>query len=213
MPQAGAPTRKVTGAMMWLQMSATSVARVAVHVELVARRIYVVRSKRVMLDRDLAELYQVETFNLNKAVKRNPERFPEDFMFQLSREESEGLRFQNGIPKEEGRGGSRYRPYAFTEQGVAMLSSVLRSSRAAQMNVFIMRAFVKLREVLATNRELARKVQQLSAAQQDHASLFEIVIQDMEKLDKKFTREIRRLKGPRRQKAKIGFLAPATKKV
>jgi len=200
------------GANMWLPMSAKSVARLAVPVELVARRIYVVRNQRVMLDRDLAELYQVETFNLNKAVKRNPERFPEDFMFQLSREECERLVFQNGISNGEGRGGSRYLPYAFTEQGVAMLSSVLRSSRAVRMNVFIMRAFVKLREVLASNRELARKVDQLTNAQKDHASLFDIVIRDIEKLDKKFTREIRRLKGPRRQKAKIGFLVPATKK-
>ncbi len=197
---------------MWLHMSAKSVAPVAVPVELVARRIYFVRSQRVMLDGDLAELYRVETSNLNRAVKRNPERFPEDFMFQLTREESKGLRCQNGISNEVGRGGRRYLPYAFTEQGVAMLSSVLKSSRAAQVNVFIMRAFVKLREVLATNRELAHRLQQLSATQKEHASLFEIVLQDIGKLDRKLTREIQRLKGPRRTKARIGFLAPEMKK-
>ena len=110
-----------------------------------------------MLDADLAALYQVETFNLNKAVKRNIDRFPEDFMFQLSRKEAENLTFQNGISS---WGGRRTLPYAFTEQGVAMLSSVLRSKRAAQVNVAIIRTFVRLREILATNENLARKVAQ-----------------------------------------------------
>jgi hypothetical protein len=126
-------------------------------IERIASCIYLIRGKKVMLDADLAVLYQVETFNLNKAVKRNIDRFPEDFMFQLSRKEAENLTFQNGISS---WGGRRTLPYAFTEQGVAMLSSVLRSKRAAQVNVAIIRTFVRLREILATNENLARKVAQ-----------------------------------------------------
>ena len=125
----------------------------------IERRIYLIRKQKVMLDSDLAELYGVETFNLNKAVKRNIDRFPDDFMFQLSQEEAESLRFQIGMSKVSGRGGRRYLPYAFTEQGVAMLSSVLNSKRAVQVNIAIMRAFVKLRELLATHKDLAQKLE------------------------------------------------------
>ena len=113
----------------------------------------------VMLDSDLAALYDVTTGNLNKAVKRNPQRFPSDFMFQLAAEEAEDLIFQIGRSK--GRGGRRHRPYAFTEQGIAMLSSVLNSERAIKVNIAIMRAFVKLRQMLYTNRELAQKFSEL----------------------------------------------------
>ena len=116
----------------------------------------------VMLDSDLAELYRVSTYNLNKAVKRNRDRFPEDFCFQLSREEHRILRFQFGISR-QGHGGRRFPPYAFTEQGVAMLSSVLRSKRAVMVNIAIMRAFVKLRELLATHRDLAEKLEALES--------------------------------------------------
>jgi hypothetical protein len=112
-----------------------------------------------MLDSDLARLYGVETFNLNKAVKRNLERFPDDFMFRLMPEELESLTFQIGISK-KGRGGRRYLPYVFTEQGVAMLSSVLNSIRAIQVNIAIMRAFVKLRHILSTHKELESKLQE-----------------------------------------------------
>jgi len=125
-------------------------------VERIARRIYLIRGEKAMLDSDLADLYGVETKNLNKAVKRNLRRFPNDFMFQLTSDEFEALRFQFGTSK--GPGGRRSRPYVFTEQGVAMLSSVLNSDRAADVNVAIMRTFVKLREMLATNQDLARKV-------------------------------------------------------
>src|ERR1700733_10187575 len=128
-------------------------------VERIASRIYLIRGEKVMLDSDLADLYGVETKNLNKAVKRNPRRFPEDFMFQLSVEEFEALRFQIGTSN--GRGGRRTLPYVFTEQGVAMLSSVLHSDRAAEVNVLIIRTFVAFRQMLATSEELARKVQQL----------------------------------------------------
>jgi len=131
--------------------------RLTVPVEVIEKRILSVRGHRVMLDSDLARLYGVTTFNLNKAVKRNRGRFPPDFMFQLVDAEAEDLRFQIGISKTEGRGGRRYMPFVFTEQGVAMLSSVLRSSRAVQVNVAIMRAFVRLREFVMGNRDLAQR--------------------------------------------------------
>src|SRR6266480_3592173 len=125
----------------------------------VAKVIRVIRGEKVLLDFDLAPLYGVTTGNLNKAVSRNRERFPSDFMFQLSAEEAEDLIFQIGRSK--GRGGRRHRPYAFTEQGIAMLSSILNSDRAIRVNIAIMRAFVKLRQMLETNRELARKFSEL----------------------------------------------------
>ena len=106
--------------------------------------IYEIRGQKVMLDNDLAALYKVETFNLNKSVKRNIERFPSDFMFQLTKEEWENLTFQNGISSKQ-HGGRRFMPHAFTEQGVAMLASVLNSPKAVVVNINIMRAFVKLR--------------------------------------------------------------------
>ncbi len=123
----------------------------------VERRIFLVRGQKVMLDTDLAELYRVPTKSLNLAVKRNADRFPEDFTFQLTDDEAAGLRFHFETSK-RGRGGRRYLPYAFTEQGVAMLSSVLRSPRAVQVNIAIMRTFVRLREMLLSNAELARKL-------------------------------------------------------
>jgi len=123
----------------------------------ISHKIFFVRGTRVMLDADLARLYGVETKNLNKAVKRNASRFPLDFMFQLSSKEMQILRFQMGTSKRV-QGGRRYAPYAFTEQGIAMLSSVLRSSRAVQVNVAIMRTFVRLREMLTTHEELRRKI-------------------------------------------------------
>jgi len=140
---------------------------VVVPMERVARAILPIRGHKVMLDSDLAELYGVTTKALIQAVKRNDGRFPEDFMFQLSDEEFERLRSQivTSNPDAEnarsGRGGRRYPPYAFTEQGVAMLSSVLRSNRAIHVNIEIMRAFVRLRRMLASNVELARKLAML----------------------------------------------------
>jgi hypothetical protein len=109
--------------------------QMTIPIEIVKGKIYLIRGQKVLLDVDLAELYGVETANLNQAVKRNSDRFPQDFMFQLTLEESSGLRFQSGISKPEGRGGRRYLPYVFTEQGVAMLSSVLKSDRAVQVNI------------------------------------------------------------------------------
>lgn len=121
----------------------------------VESNIFLIRGRKVMLDRDLARLYGVATKNLNKAVSRNKDRFPEDFVFRLT--PAETLRFHNGTSK-NGQGGRRYLPYAFTEQGVAMLSSVLRSKRAVSVNIEIMRAFMRLRELLLTHADLARKL-------------------------------------------------------
>lgn len=120
-----------------------------------------------MIDSDLAELYGVPTFRLNEAVKRNRKRFPEDSMFQLSREESRYLTSQIAISN-PGRGGRRTSPYAFTEHGVAMLSSVLNSERALKMNILIIRAFVKMRELLATHKDLAARVDRLESMQKRH---------------------------------------------
>jgi hypothetical protein len=127
--------------------------------ELIEQKIYLIRRHKVMLDADLAELYGVTTGNLNLAVRRNQRRFPEDFMFQLSRKEAQALLLQNARAK--GRGGRRTPPYAFTEQGVAMLSSVLSSERAIEVNIAIMRAFVRLRVMLATHADLARRLNEL----------------------------------------------------
>ena len=143
--------------------------------------------------------FAMVTFNLNKAVKRNADRFPEDFMFQLSKEEFENLTFQFGISR---WGGRRYRPYAFTEHGVAMLSSVLNSKRAMQMNIVIIRAFVKLREVLTSHKHLARKIEEIEATQKEHASVIVAVV-----------KEIRQLKrGPRQRKLRIGFVTDEERK-
>lgn len=131
-----------------------------VPVEHIARSILVLRGHKVLLDTELAELYGVATKVLLQAVKRNRERFPEDFMIQLTEPEWEALRSQN-VTSNAQRGGRRYLPYAFTEQGVAMLSSVLRSKRAIAVNIQIMRAFVRMRELLSSNRELARQLKQL----------------------------------------------------
>jgi hypothetical protein len=127
-------------------------------IERIARSIRYLRGEKVLPDSDLTQLYVVTTGNLNKAVGRNRGRFPADFMFRLTAEEARNLRFQFGISS---WGGRRARPYAFTEQGVAMLSSVLNSERAVKVNIAIMRAFVRLRQTLETNRELARKFEQL----------------------------------------------------
>lgn len=155
----------------------------------VENSIIVIRGQRVMLDRSLAELYGVTTSNLNKAVARNSERFPADFMFQLKPEEFKNLKFQFGTSS---WGGTRKLPYAFTEQGVAMLSSVLKSKRAVYVNIEIMRVFVKLRQLLLTHADLARK---LNALEKKYDAQFKIVFD-----------AIRELMTPiEKPKRKIGF--------
>jgi phage regulator Rha-like protein len=177
-------------------------------VELIQQKIFLIRKHKVMLDSDLAELYGVETFNLNKAVKRNSERFPEDFMFQLTKEEADSLRFQTGILKtgekarsqpvefKRGRGQHRkYLPYVFTEQGVAMLSSVLHSKQAIQVNIAIMRAFVKLKKMLSTNKELAHKLAQLERKIEKHDGEIKLIFDAIRQL----------MAEPQKPKKKIGF--------
>lgn len=127
-------------------------------IERIQQSIYMVRKQKVMLDKDLASLYGVTTKRLNEQVQRNIDRFPSDFMFQLNDAETKLLRSQFATSK-KGRGGRRYNPYVFTEQGIAMLSSVLRSKRAIQVNIAIMRTFVKLRQILAENGILRRKIE------------------------------------------------------
>jgi len=137
-------------------------------IEIIQSKIYELRGQRVMLDRDLAELYQVEPRVLNQAVKRNRERFPDDFMFQLTDEEFDSLRFQFGTSNEkepQGRGGRRYYPYVYTEQGISMLSSVLRSSVAINVSVSIMRAFVEMRRFIAHNAQLFERIERVELKQ------------------------------------------------
>ncbi|MGD0438609.1 MAG: ORF6N domain-containing protein [Bryobacteraceae bacterium] len=139
----------------------------ALRVASIERTIYFLRGQKVMLDADLARLYKVPTFRLNEQVKRNRSRFPKDFLFQLTAREASSLTSQIAISNSS-RGGRRYRPYAFTEQGVAMLSSVLKSSRAVQVNIAIMRAFVKLRQILDTHHQLAKRLEQLEGRFDQH---------------------------------------------
>ena len=129
-----------------------------VRVERITQSILILRRQRVLLDRDLATIYGVSTGRLNEAVKRNAERFPEDFMFQLTVEEAEILRSQIAISS---WGGHRYRPFVFTEYGAIQAANVLRSARAVEMSLFVVRAFVQLREMLASNKELAQRLDEL----------------------------------------------------
>lgn len=146
--------------------------------EVIDSKIYLIRGRNVMLDKDLAGLYGVETKNLNLQVKRNIRRFPEDFMFQLSKEEN--LRLQIATSS---YGGRRYLPYVFTQEGVAMLSSVLNSERAIQVNIAIMRAFVRLKTILSTHKELAQKLSEFERKIEKHdvdiGTIFEAIRQLM----------------------------------
>lgn len=145
--------------------------------------IYHVRGRRVMLDSDLARLYNVLTKNLNKAVKRNIERFPIDFMFRLTQHEFKALRFQSGTLK---RGQHpKYLSCAFTQEGIAMLSSVLRSKEAARVNVAIMRAFVKLRHAVLSNQDVKRRVEKLEGKVSMHDTDIRLLVQDVQALKKR----------------------------
>jgi hypothetical protein len=159
-----------------------SVADQPVPIELIARRIYRIRGEKVMLDSDLAELYRVPTKRLNEAVKRNLDRFPGDFMFQLTKDEFENWRSQIATSKPAAKMGLRRPPYAFTEHGVAMLSSVLHSKRAVQMNILIIRAFVQIRELLSSNKDLAARVEKLEAEHQEHKSIIGILAEEIDEL-------------------------------
>lgn len=150
--------------------------------ELISSKIYYIRNFKVMLDKDLAELYGVLTGNLNKAVKRNIKRFPEDFMFQLTKEEFENLKFQFGISS---WGGTRSLPYAFTEQGVAMLSGILNSDRAINVNIQIMRIFTKIRETLTDNLSLKLDIEEIKKKLENHDKNIELVFSYLDELMEK----------------------------
>ncbi|MFH1488873.1 MAG: ORF6N domain-containing protein, partial [Pseudomonadota bacterium] len=149
-----------------------------VTMERIAGKIYVIRETRVMLDRDLSELYGVKTKVLKQAVRRNITRFPDDFMFELTKEEFENWRSQI-VTSNRDKMGLRYRPMAFTEQGVAMLSSVLNSDRAIQVNILIMRAFTRLRRMLSTHEELKRKIE---AMEGKYDRQFQVVFEAIKQL-------------------------------
>ena len=190
----------------------------SVSVQLIERRIYLIRGQKVILDFDLAELYGVPTKRLNEAVSRNKKRFPEDFMFKLTKGETESLRSQIVISSSEKskfgpksailrsqfatssseHGGRRYLPRAFTEQGVAMLSSVLNSEQAIEVNIAIMRAFIRLRQMLETNEDLNRKFTDVIRKLSTHDKYFQLVFDELKKLTDK----------PPPSRRQIGFKRP-----
>jgi len=160
-----------------------------ISVEIITSKILLIRGKKVMLDRDLAELYEVETRQLTRQVRRNIERFPEDFMFRLTKEEFQSLMCHFGTSN---RGGTRKLPHVFTEQGIAMLSGILRSKRAIRVNIQIMRAFVQLRRMILSNRYLKRKIEEM---ERKYDKQFAIVFEAIKQL----------LETPRESKKRIGF--------
>jgi phage regulator Rha-like protein len=160
--------------------------------EKITRKIFIIRGHKVMLDRDLAELYGVETKRLKEQVRRNISRFPEDFMFVLTNQEVRSLRSQIATSS---WGGTRYIPMAFTEQGVAMLSSVLKSKRAIEVNIAIMRAFVKMREIMAANKEFSEKLKIIEKHLAEHDDQFRVVFEAIKQL----------LKEDEKPKKRIGF--------
>jgi len=168
--------------------------------EVIQNKIFFIRNKKVMLDRDLSMLYCVSTKVLNQAVKRNIQRFPSDFMFQLSQKESSVLRSQT-VTLEQGQY-SKYAPYAFTELGIAMLSSVLKSEKAIQINIWIMRAFNKMRKILLDYEELKQKISIIENKHNKQAVLdgylFEAVFKDIRRINKLFD-------SPKNSGSKIGF--------
>ena len=174
-----------------------------VPIEKITSKIYIIRDTRIMLDRDLAELYGVETKVLKQAVRRNIARFPEDFMFELTKEEFRNWRSQF-VTSNQDKMGLRYRPMAFTEQGVAMLSSILKSKRAIEVNIAIMRTFVQLRKIMATRRELARKLEELEGRLGKHDEQFKVVFDAIRAL-------MEEPEKPRRKKIGFEVKEPRTK--
>ena len=167
----------------------------------IASEIVVLRRQKVILDTDLAELYRVSVKRLNEQVKRNRERFPPDFMFQLTRRENDGLRSQIATSK-SGSGGRRFRPYAFTEHGAIMASTVLNSRPAVKMSVFVVRAFVRLREMLSANRQIAARIEELEQRLETHDGTILDIIDAIRRLTKP----------PAKRRRRIGFDLPAPKK-
>jgi hypothetical protein len=166
-----------------------------VPIERIEYAILVIRGEKVMLDADLAALYGVSTKRLNEQLRRNRDRFPPDFMFQLSDEEHAALRSQIATSNEPGRGGRRYRPYAFTEHGAIMAANVLNSARAVQMSIMVVRAFVRLRQMVLSHAELARR---LDALERKYDAQFKVVFDAIRELMEP---------APAPAKGRIGFLA------
>jgi hypothetical protein len=166
-----------------------------VPIEHIEQRIFLVRGKKVMIDFHLAEIYGVQTKILNKAVARNRHRFPEDFLFQLTPDEWNSLKFQFGTSKVIGRGGRRYLPNAFTEHGVVMLASVLNSDAAIKASILVVRAFVRLREILSANAELAAKLKELESKIIQHDSEIQNLFDAIRQL----------MQPPEKPKRQIGF--------
>jgi phage regulator Rha-like protein len=166
----------------------------------VESRILILRHQRVILDSDLAELYGVPAKQLNQQTKRNRERFPTDFMFQLTAKEHDSLRSQI-VTSKKGRGGRRYSPYAFTEHGAIMAATVLNSKRAIEMSVFVVRAFVRMREMLAKNRQLAAKINELDRRLETHDTAIQDIIEAI--------KELMAAEAPPRRK--VGFQLPPGK--
>ncbi len=165
--------------------------------------IHVIRGQKVMLDSDLARLYEVPTKAFNQAVRRNVERFPEDFAFQLSKSELEHWRSQIVTSNPSAKMGLRRRPFAFTQEGVAMLSSVLRSDRAVQMSIAIVRTFVRMRELMESSHEIAVRLEKLERCHDRTASVIEILVDDLDRL----AREVKDMKAvPPTKKRRIGFV-------
>ena len=158
-------------------------------VEIIENKIYLIRNKKVMLDSDLAELYDVETKVINQAVKRNIARFPEDFMFQLNKEEASGLSRSQIVTLKRGQN-IKYLPHAFTENGVAMLSSVLNSERAIQVNIQIMRTFTKIREMLLSHKDLKHKIEEM---EKKYDAQFKIVFNAIKELMSQPEKPIRKI--------------------
>ena len=171
--------------------SKTSIPKPLIPQEVIESKILLVRGKKIILDKDLAKLYKVPTGRLNEQVKRNKERFPEDFMFQLTKEEFENWRSQIAISNSK-KMGLRRKPYAFTEQGVAMLSSVLNSKVAIQVNIQIMRTFIRLKEIIMSHKDLQRKIENM---EKKYDQQFSVVFDAIKQL----------LIPPEKPKKKIGF--------
>ena len=166
-----------------------------VPIEIIESKIYLIRNQRVMLDSDIAELYGVTTKRFNEQVKRNIERFPEDFMFKLTDEEYKILRSQFATSNII-HGGRRYTPYVFTEHGAIMAATILNSSKAVEMSIFVVRAFVKLREITSGNKELAQKLNELEKKYEKHDKDIKVIIDAIRQL----------MTPPEKTKRKIGFI-------
>lgn len=185
-----------------------SKALVTIPDETLARRIFLIRGEKVMLDRDLAALYGVETKYLKRQVKRNMERFPEDFMFERSKEEFDEWRSQHGTSNAGDRMGLRYAPYAFTEQGVAQLSSVLNSPYAVAVNIQIIRLFTRMRKMLVTHKDVLLELEKMRSTSKAHAGKIAVIFKYLKQMEER-QQETELLDEIRRTKAKnpIGFKA------